>query len=188
MMIARKPKRTHAIAGMRIMMKQLFGLIALFLAGTASATAQNPAQIARAQSGAGCPGCNLFQADLAYRNLERADFSRARLRQADLSLSTFNHARFDGADLVTANLFAARFTGATFTNADLSRATLVGAHFGGADLTGARLEGANLSGAELADARGLTLSQLAAACGDASTTLPPGLRAPACRTAGLTAN
>jgi len=105
------------------MMKHLIVPIALAVLASASAAAQNPGQIARAQSGADCPGCNLFQADLSYRALDRADFSRARLRQADLSLSTFNDARFDGADLVTANLFAARFTGARFMNADLSRAT-----------------------------------------------------------------
>jgi len=40
----------------------------------------------------------------------------------------------------------------------------------------------------MAEARGLTRAQLASACGDASTTLPPGLTAPACRPAGLTAN
>ncbi len=170
------------------MMKQFFGLIALALIASSGAAAQNPGQIARAQSGADCPGCNLFQADLSYRALDRADFSRARLRQADLSLSTFNNARFDGADLVTANLFAARFTGANFAHADLSRATLVGAHFGGANFTGARLDGANLSGAELAQARGLTRAQLASACGDAYTTLPAGLSTPSCRTSGLTAN
>jgi uncharacterized protein YjbI with pentapeptide repeats len=173
---------------MRIMMKHLLGLVALTALATSGAAAQNPGQIARAQSGADCPGCNLFQADLSYRAVDRADFSRARLRQADLSLSTFNHARFDGADLVTANLFAARFTGANFAHADLSRATLVGAHFGGADFAGARLDGANLSGAELADARGLTRAQLASACGDAWTTLPAGLSLPACRAPGLTAN
>lgn len=170
------------------MMKHLIAPIALALMASGSAAAQNPGQIAHAQAGADCPGCNLFQADLSYRTLDRADFSRARLRQADLSLSTFNHARFDGADLVTANLFAARLTGANFMNADLSRATLVGAHFGGANLAGARLDGANISGAELAEAHGLTRSQLAAACGDASTTLPAGLSAPSCRTSGLTAN
>lgn len=170
------------------MMKHLIVPIALAVLASASAAAQNPGQIARAQSGADCPGCNLFQADLSYRALDRADFSSARLRQADLSLSTFNDARFDGADLVTANLFAARFTGASFMNADLSRATLVGAHFGGANLAGARLDGANMSGAELAGARGLTQAQLAAACGDAATTLPAGLSTPPCRMTGLTAN
>lgn len=170
------------------MMKHLIAPIALALIASAGAAAQNPGQIARAQSGGDCPGCNLFQADLSYRALDRADFTRARLRQADLSLSTFNQARFDGADLVTANLFAARFTGANFAHADLSRATLVGAHFGGANFTGARLDGANLSGAEMAEARGLTRSQLATACGDASTTLPAGLTTPNCRASGLTAN
>ena len=65
----------------------------------APAMAQNAGQVARAVSGSSCPGCNLFQAD--FNGLERSglDFSRARLRQADLSLTVLNRARFSNADL-----------------------------------------------------------------------------------------
>jgi hypothetical protein len=47
-----------------------------------------------------------------------------------------------------------------------------------ADFAQARLAGANLCGANLAKARNLTEAQLAEALGDASTLLPPHLRAP----------
>lgn len=148
---------------------------------TAPAAAQNAGEIARVQSGQDCPGCNLFQADLAYRDLEGLDLSGARLRQADLSLSTMNHASFARADLSVSNLFGARFTAASFRNADLSRANAVGAYFGSADFTGAVLDGTNLAGAEMETARGLTQAQLSAACGDGATRLPEGLTLRACR-------
>ncbi|KAA5804741.1 pentapeptide repeat-containing protein [Alkalicaulis satelles] len=170
------------------MLRQFISACAVIALAATGAWAQNPSQIARAQSGADCAQCNLFQADLSYRTLDRIDLSRARLRQADLSVSTFNQARFDGADLSVSNLFAGRFTGARFDGADLRQATLVGAHFGGARFTGANLSGANLSGAELESARGLTQAQLSTACGDARTTLPPGLVIAPCRNSALTDN
>ena len=48
------------------------------LAGAAQA--QNAGQIARAQAGQSCAGCNLFQADLSYKNLSGRSFAGARLR------------------------------------------------------------------------------------------------------------
>lgn len=146
--------------------------LAVLALGT-SAHAQDAAQIARVQSGQSCPGCNLFQADLSYRDLPGIDVSGSRLRQASLALVTMNRARFDNADLSIANLFGGRFTSASFRHANLTRANLVGAYLHSADMTGARLDGANLSGAELGTARGLTQGQLDTACGDASTELPP---------------
>lgn len=161
-------------------MARLLLALALFLSAPALSSAQDAAQIARVQAGQSCPGCNLFQADLAYRDLPDIDLSGSRLRQANLALATMNRTRFDNADLSIANLFGARFTSASFRNADLSRANLVGAYFGSADMTGANLAGATLSGAELVTARGLTQAQLNTACGDASTQLPAGLRIPPC--------
>lgn len=158
----------------------LFSLTAL-LGLAMPAQAQNASEIARVQSGQSCTGCNLFQADLAYRNLPGIDVSGSRLRQANLSLATMNHSRFDNANMSLANLFGARFTSASFRNANLSEAILVGAHFGSADMSGAQLEGANLSGAEMASARGLTQAQLNRACGDNTTELPAGLHIRNCR-------
>ncbi|MFT6663060.1 MAG: hypothetical protein ACJA0K_003076 [Maricaulis maris] len=162
------------------MVRLILALTAL-LSTSGHVLAQDAGQIARVQAGQSCAGCNLFQVELAYRDLPGIDVSGARLRQANLALVTMNRADFNGADLSIANLFGGRFTGASFRNADLQRANLVGAHFGGADLTGANLTGATLSGAELAEARGLTQTQLSSACGDRSTRLPAGLSVPDCR-------
>lgn len=161
-------------------MKHYAALLVLTLALGAPAAAQNAGQIQQVQSGQSCTECNLFQANLSYRDLPGVDLSGARLRQADLSLATMNGARFDRADMSIANLFGARFTGASFVSTNFERATLVGAHFGGANLSRANLAGANLSGAELDRARGLTQRQLDAACGDQFTRLPPGLRVSPC--------
>lgn len=161
-------------------MKRLALIAAGLLAATAPASAQNAGEIARVQSGQSCTGCNLFQADLAYRDLPNVNVSGSRLRQADLSLSTMNGSNFSRADLSVANLFGGRFTGASFVGANLRDANMVGAYFGGANLSGADLSGAILSGAEMETARGLTQSQLDAACGDGDTRLPAGLRIPVC--------
>ena len=73
------------------------------------------------------------------------------------------------------------FSSATFSRANLTNATFVGTYLQGANFAGATLTGANFSGAEMNHARGLTQRQLSGACGDPATTLPAGLRIPACR-------
>jgi uncharacterized protein YjbI with pentapeptide repeats len=156
-------------------------VIGLMIALAGPVMAQDSGQIHRVQSGQSCERCNLFQADLSYRDLPGIDVSRSRLRQANLSLATMNNANFSGVDLSVANLFGARFTGASFANANFTDAILVGAHFGGANLRGAVLNGANLSGAEMQTTRGLTQQQLDTACGDSATRLPSGLRIGMCR-------
>ena len=89
------------------MLKQVLALLGLVLSFASPAFAQNASEIARVQAGQSCPGCNLFQADLSYRDLPGVDVSGARLRQADLSLATMNHANFSRANLSIANLFGA---------------------------------------------------------------------------------
>lgn len=163
------------------MLKHIAILAALLLGVALPAEAQNAEEIARAQSGQPCQGCNLFQADLSYRDLPKLDVANSRLRQANLALATMNGASFRNADLSIANLFGARFTGADFTRADLSRANLVGTYLGGARLEGADLSGAILAGADLTTARGLSQAQLDTACGDAHTKLPSGFSVPQCR-------
>lgn len=145
-----------------------------------AARAQDAAQVARVRAGAGCPGCNLFQAPLANLALRGRDLSRARLRQADMSAAILTRARLRGADLRDLNAYGAVMTGADLSGADLTNASLVGAYLQGANLAGARLDGANLSGAEMSRARGLGRAQLSRACGDPSTTLPPGLSLAPC--------
>lgn len=163
------------------MMKQILlaaGLIALV---APQSVAQNNSQIATAKSGKSCKGCNLFQADLAYRQITKVSFEGARLRQADLTLATMDGVNFSSANLSIANMYGARFSGASFKNADLTNAILVGGSFEGANFSGTKLTNANISGAEMSTVRGLTQGQLNSACGDASTRLPSGLNVQHCR-------
>ena len=145
------------------------------------AAAQNAAQVARAEGGASCPHCNLFQANLGDKDLRGRNYAGSRLRQADMSLSVFNHVSFAGGDLRDINGYGALFSSANFKDADLTNATLVGSFLQGANFRGARLDGVNFSGAEMDKAAGLKQAQLSRACGDASTTLPRGLHLPSCK-------
>ena len=163
-------------------MKSVTTLFALALTLTAagSALAQNAGQIERARAGASCPGCNLFQAAFSGVQLKGRNFAGARLRQADLSLSVMNRTSFAHADLRDVNAYGGVFSSANFAGADLTHASFVGTYLQGASFAGARLDGTNFSGAEMNHARGLTQAQLDHACGDPSTTLPPGLGLRAC--------
>ncbi|NEX91339.1 pentapeptide repeat-containing protein [Caulobacter sp. 17J65-9] len=161
-------------------MKPLLLAAALMLAA-GPALAQNAAQIERARTGAACPKCNLFQADLGGLELRAPNFVGARLRQADFSLATIVGARLAGADLRDIDAYGAVLTGGDFSNADLTNASFVGAYLNRSSFAGAKLSGTNFSGADLSGARGLTSAQLVAACGDESTRLPAGLRISACR-------
>jgi len=153
---------------------------ALGLAAAAPALAQNHAQIEHARAGASCPHCNLFQADFSNLEMNGRNFAGARLRQADFSAAVMNHTTFAGADLRDLNAYGAVLTGASFAGANLTNASFVGAYLQGANFGGADLRGVNFSGAELDRAFGLTQRQLEAACGDAATTLPRGLRIRPC--------
>lgn len=161
-------------------MKPLRLLFAAAVLMATPALAQNAGQIDHARSGASCPRCNLFQADFANAELKGRNFAGARLRQADLSASVMNRTSFAGADMRDVNAYGGVFSSANFGGADLTHASFVGAYLQGANFAGARLEGTNFSGAEMDHARGLTPGQLAAACGDEATTLPPGLRLRPC--------
>lgn len=156
-----------------------FGLMAAVVA--TPALAQDAGQIARVQNGASCPHCNLFQADLSNRALKGLNLSGSRLRQADLSLAIMNRSSFAGGDLRDVNAYGGVFSSASFAGANLTNATFVGTYLQGANFRGATLAGANFSGAEMDHAIGLTQGQLNGACGDEATTLPAGLRIPACR-------
>jgi len=83
-----------------------------------------------------------------------------------------------GADLVGADLSGAHLRGATLRGAQLVAARLRGADLRSADLIGADLRDADLSGADLAGALFLTRAQVDSARGDATTTLPAGMRRP----------
>ena len=161
-------------------MRRLLLAAALLTVLATPATAQNAGQIAHVKAGAACPRCNLFQADFGNLNLRGRNLAGARLRQADFSTTEAGRVRFTGGDLRDLNAYGAVMGGADFGRADLTNATFVGAYLQGANFAGAKLDGTNFSGAEMAHARGLTQGQLAAACGDPSTILPPGLHLKAC--------
>ncbi|MCE7004014.1 pentapeptide repeat-containing protein [Kibdelosporangium philippinense] len=84
-----------------------------------------------------------------------------------------------GADLIGAKLRNANLRGASLRGALLIGADLRGADLRLADLIGADLRDADLTGADLTGSIFLTQSQVNAARGDASTTLPPALTRPA---------
>lgn len=128
-----------------------------------------------------CSGCDLFQVDLSYQELEGRDLSGARLRQADLSLSTFDNSKFAGANMSIVNAFGIRAEHADFSKVNFESASLVGGAYGHSDFTGANFDNANLSGSDFETAKGLTQLQLNTACGDAETKLPKGLKLPACK-------
>jgi uncharacterized protein YjbI with pentapeptide repeats len=156
-------------------------LSAAALVSAVPAFAQNPSQIAKVRAGASCPGCNLFQADLANLTLRGQNLAKARLRQADLSAAVMNRANFSGGDLRDVNAYGGVFGGASFARTDLTNASFVGAYLESANFSGANLSGVNFSGAEMDRATGLSQGQLNRACGDDSTRLPRGLSIPGCR-------
>ncbi|PRY49788.1 pentapeptide repeat protein [Geodermatophilus tzadiensis] len=84
-----------------------------------------------------------------------------------------------GADLVGADLRRTRLRAAGLRGAYLIGADLRGADLYRTDLLGADLRAADLRGADLSEALFVTRPQLAAARGDATTRLPPGLEHPA---------
>jgi uncharacterized protein YjbI with pentapeptide repeats len=144
------------------------------------AAAQNAAQVDHSRGGASCPHCNLFQADFSNLELKGRDYAGARLRQSDMSAAVMNNTNLSGADLRDVNAYGAVFTSVNFAGANLTNASFVGTYLEGANFRGATLTGVNFSGAEMNRAVGLTQRQLDGACGDATTTLPQGLRIPSC--------
>lgn len=167
----------------------LIALAVIFAMGL-SARAQTPERNAAAREATAqrlisgekaCSGCDVFQTDLSYQELTDRDLSGARVRQADLSLSTFDRAKFTGADMSIVNAFGVRAEDADFTNVNFEDAVLVGGWFGRSNFAGAKFGNANLSGSDFTGARGLTQSQLDTACGDAGTKLPKGLTIVPCK-------
>ena len=113
-------------------------------------------------------------------NFNRAVFIDAELEGANLTRVDARGAIFTGANLTGATLSSGRFEGASFQGARLTAANLSDGAFADADLKNAEMVGATLSGADLANAHNLTQRQIALACADPRTRLPPGLHARPC--------
>ncbi|MCW5715722.1 MAG: pentapeptide repeat-containing protein [Bauldia sp.] len=99
-----------------------------------------------------CPGCDLADADLRWRDLSGADLTNADLEGAVLHGSSLAGADLTGARLGGANLNRTDLTGAVLRGADLASASIFAATAAAADFTGAGLSSAlvgntNLSGA-----------------------------------------
>lgn len=143
-----------------------------FLAASSAAFAASavpgadPEAVARIHGGiVDCVGCRLAGADLANTCVKEHD-----LHGAD----------FDGANATLMCMSYANFSGATFRGTNLSGANLAHANLDGADLTGAEMTITSIKGTDLTHARGLTQTQLDAACGDADTKVPAGMRVKTC--------
>ncbi len=149
------------------MLRFAFLLTAALAAQPASAgPAADPAAVARIHGGiVDCAGCRLQGADLRNTCVKAHD-----LHGAD----------FDGADATLMCMSYANFSGATFRGTDLSGANLAHARLDGADLTGARMTITSIKGTDLTAVKGLTQTQLDAACGDAETRVPAGLTVKTC--------
>lgn len=148
------------------MSKFLFVVALLAAVPAIAAPAYDAAAVARIHGGiVDCPGCNLAGADLTNTCVKAKNLTGA---------------NFDGATAVLMCMSYANFSNATFRKTDLSGANMAHADLDGADLTGAILTITSLKGTDLTKAKGLTQGQLDAACGDAETRVPVGLKVHLC--------
>lgn len=149
-----------------------------------------------ALEGADLTGARLSGADLTGIHLTRAKLAGADFSGSNMAGAVLTNADLRGANLADARLDAVRVHGANFSGANLQRANLRMLEyvkrltFAGADardaifrhafLGGVDFSGTDLRGADFTRATGLTNAQLAKACGDDRTILPPGLTIPLC--------
>jgi hypothetical protein len=143
----------------------------LFLAAAVPAMAgsvsqPDPKAVARIEGGiVDCPGCQLQGADLVNTCVKAKDL---------------HGANFDGANATLMCMSFANFKGASFRRTNLDAANLSSAKLDGADLTGASTHITSFLGTDLSHVKGLTQAQLDAACGDAKTRAPAGLKVHVC--------
>ncbi|WP_244475171.1 pentapeptide repeat-containing protein [Rhizobium sp. Leaf341] len=149
--------------------------------------------------GANLEKATLIRASLSGASAEKANFARIEAYRSNLSGIKAAGASFAGAELQRTNLTEADLTGADFSKAELSRvnfakSNITGTRFSLANLARAKLTGATfkgpiafdeaflyltrIEGLDLSAATGLKQEQVALACGDAKTKLPPGLTPP----------
>jgi len=154
-------------------MKRFLPLSALFLAASVLVPAQaepalkaDPKAVAKLEGGiVDCPGCQLQGANLFNTCVKAKDLRRA---------------NFDGANATLMCMSFADFRGANFRGAILDAANMASAKLDGADMTGARTRITSFLGTDLTHVKGLTQSQLDAACGDAKTKVPAGMKVHFC--------
>jgi uncharacterized protein YjbI with pentapeptide repeats len=126
----------------------------------------DPKAVARIEAGiVDCRGCQLQGANLANTCVKAKDL---------------HGANFDGANATLMCMSFANFQGASFRHTNLDAANLSSAKLDGADLTGASTHITSFLGTDLSRVKGLTQAQLDAACGDAKTKAPAGLKVHVC--------
>lgn len=94
-------------------------------------------------------GSRLVEADLAFCNLEGADFTEADLSRAELTGADLRFARLEKASLVEARLIECNLFEASLENGIFDYADLTGASLYGAEVMDARFEGTLLDRANL---------------------------------------
>lgn len=94
-------------------------------------------------------GSRLVEADLAFCNLEGADFTEADLSRAELSGADLRFARLEKASLVEARMIECNLFEASLEKAVLDHADLTGASLYGAEVLDARFEETRLDRANL---------------------------------------
>jgi len=154
-------------------MKRLLVISGLFFAVAIISPAQgdpaskaDPKAVARLEAGiVDCPGCRLAGANLLNLCVKARDL---------------HGANFDGANATLMCMSFADFRGASFRGTILDAANLASAKLDGADMTGARTRITSFAGTDLTRVKGLTQSQLDAACGDAKTKVPVGMKVHFC--------
>ena len=140
--------------------------LASFAVSAQVVPAADPAAVARIHGGiVDCVGCRLAGADLTNTCVKAHDLHGADFDRANATLMCMSYANFSGA---------------TFRGTDLSGANLAHAILDGADLSDARMTITSIKGTDLTHVKGLTQSQLDAACGDAETKVPQGLAVHTC--------
>ena len=138
--------------------------IALFRPGPAQAA--DAAAVSKIHGGiVDCVACDLRGANLMNTCVKEHD-----LHDAD----------FDGADATLMCMSFANFRGASFRGTILDAANLASAKLDGADMTGARTRITSFLGTDLTHVKGLTQTQLDAACGDTKTKVPAGFKVHFC--------
>lgn len=131
-------------------------------------------------SGASFEKAEGYRSDFSSASAEGASFVAAELQRATFGGANLKGADFTKAELGRAIFFKAKFENVRFGKANLSRAILHNVSFAGtADFSDAFLFLARIEGTDLSHATGLEQEQIALACGDALTKLPPGLTVPA---------
>jgi uncharacterized protein YjbI with pentapeptide repeats len=154
-------------------MKRFLVISGLFFAVAAISPAQgdpapkaDPKAVARLEAGiVDCPGCRLAGANLLNLCVKARDL---------------HGANFDGANATLMCMSFADFRGASFRGTILDAANLASAKLDGADMTGARTRITSFAGTDLTRVKGLTQPQLDAACGDAKTKVPAGMKVHFC--------